>query len=157
MAKHAAGELSKRNSDHRSRMRSLHAREETFQTHAGIDDDWDRTDSKQRERRRDQRKALFHHDQGAITLPNTRGSKARGPGIGFCIELGERQREIVDPPRSERCLGAALRDFQCRVVRLTCGHVGKMTRNVGTGGRRHGAAGSGEWLRDAKRKRANGR
>ncbi len=134
MAEHA-GEW---DADERGGARAGDAGEEVFQAHAGVDDDGHRAEGKQGEGGGDERQALAHHEERAVTGPDAGGGKAGLPRGDLGGEFGESEREVIDVAGG----GAAAGDFEGGCRGLRGGHEPEVAGDIGVGGRSgHGAAG----------------
>ena len=70
--------------------------QETFQAHAGVDDDGHRAVGEESEDGGDEGQALAHHHEHAVTGAHTTRVEVVLPGEDFCVEFGEGEGEVGD-------------------------------------------------------------
>ena len=103
------------------------AGEEVLPAHAGVDDDRHGAEFEQGEGGGDERQALAHHHEHAVTGAHALAGEMGDPGIHFGVEFAEREREVVDAAIGRPAPGNL--DRGC--VRLAGRHQGQVPGDVG--------------------------
>ena len=131
--------LRHQDSDQRAGTRTGDAREKVFPAHAGVDDDRHGTELEKGESSGDERQALPHHHQRAVTPADSGGGQAAAPGADLGVELGKAEREVVDITGARATAG----DFERGGIGPGGGHEREVARDIGVGGRFDGLRAGG--------------
>ncbi len=122
-----AEQLREGNAEEHAGLRTGHTGQEVFPPHAWIDDHRYGAEFEECESGGNERQSLPDHDEHAIAATNATVCQFVYPRIDFLIQLGERERQVVD------CAGrgSAAGNLDRCLIRLTCSHQRQMAGDVG--------------------------